>query len=241
MVHLVVLMIGIVFCPVTSIIDDIDSATVIRNPLKTRGVDFRASLWRGFKYRQRYLFITTIYAFSDSMLILRDISIASDTRSIFASSFEDNYILSVCLIILAVFITMSVTVKHNSITSRRNVSRLQRCRVRAIVTYAKLIVVAINVTTMLTYHNPSKRLPIVQFYLYFSCLLLTSFIKVSFRLGAVNFFVLRRYTTVRNSTPVAFVAYITIRSTSHNLAHRLTACLVALLPVVHRSSSTIVG
>ena len=136
---------------------------------------------------------------------------------------------------------MSVTVKHNSITSRRNVSRLQRCRVRAIVTYAKLIVVAINVTTMLTYHNPSKRLPIVQFHLYNSRLLVSILINVSFRLSAVNFFVLRRYTTFRNSTPIALVAYIAIRSTSHNFAHCLTAHLVALLPVIHRSSSSIIS
>ena len=136
---------------------------------------------------------------------------------------------------------MSVTVKHNSIASRRNVSRLQRCRVRAIVTYAKLIVVAINVTTMLTHDNPSKRLSIVQFHLYFSRLLVAILINVSFCLSAVNFFVLCRYTKIRNSTPIALVAYITIRSTSCNLANRLTACLVALLPVVHRSSSTIVG
>ena len=140
------------------------------------------------------------------MLIFCNISITSDTRSIFARRLKDNHVLSVCLVVFLLTITMSVTVKHNSITSRRNVSRLQRCRVRAIVTYAKLIVVAINVTTMLTYDNPSKRLPIVQFHLYNSRLLVAILINVSFRLSAVNFFVLRRYTIFRNSTPVALVA-----------------------------------
>ena len=77
------------------------------------------------------------------MLVFCDIGITSDTRSIFARRLQDNHVLSVCLVILTLFITMSVTVKHNSITSRRNVSRLQRCRIRAIVTYTKLIVVAI--------------------------------------------------------------------------------------------------
>ena len=94
---------------------------------------------------------------------------------------------------------------------------------------------------MLAYDNPSKCLPIVQFHLYISRLLVAILINVSFRLSSVNFFVLSRYTTFRNSTPIALVAYITIRSTSRNLAHRLTAHLVALLPVIHCSSSTIVG
>ena len=94
---------------------------------------------------------------------------------------------------------------------------------------------------MLAYDNPGKRLPIVQFHLYNSRLLVAIIINVSFHLSAVYLLILRRYATIRNSTPVALVAYITIRSTSHNFAHRLTAHLVALMPVVHRSSSTIVG
>ena len=77
------------------------------------------------------------------MLVFCNISITSDTRSIFASRFQDNHVLSVCLVILTLFITMSVTVKHDCVALGRNISRLQRCRVKAIVTYAKLIVVAI--------------------------------------------------------------------------------------------------
>ena len=175
------------------------------------------------------------------MLVFCDIGITSDTRSIFARRLQDNHVLSVCLVVFLLIITMPVTVHYDCVTPGRNVSRLQRCRVRAIVTYAKLIVVAINVTTMLTYDNPGKRLPIVQFHLYISRLLVAILINVSFRLSAVNFLVLRRYTTVRNSTPIALVAYIAIRSTSHNLAHGLTAYLVAILPVIHRSSSTIIS
>ena len=94
---------------------------------------------------------------------------------------------------------------------------------------------------MLANNNPSKRLTTVQFHLYIFRLLVAILIKVSFRLSAVNFFVLCRYTTIRNSTPVTLVACISIRSTSHNFTHGLTSHLVALLPVVHRSSSSVVS
>ena len=136
---------------------------------------------------------------------------------------------------------MSVTIKHNGIASRRSVPRLQRRRAKAIVTHTKLIVVTINITTMLTNDNPSKCLPIVQFYLYFSRLLVAILIEISFRLSAVYFFVLRRYTTFRDSTPVALVARIIIRSTRCNLAHSLAANLVTLLPVVHCGGGSVIS